>query len=463
MVFSSTVFLFIFFPLVVSLYHSPWFKSQKSKNGLLLLASLGFYAWGEPVFIFLMILSIIVTWMMGLLINTYSSRKKLILTIAVIYHIAILFVFKYLGFVLQQAGSLLFHTEIRWSMGLPIGISFFTFQMLSYLFDVYYKKAGVQKDIFKLALYVSFFPQLIAGPIVRYEQIEREIDDRTVTKTDLTEGIERFSYGLAKKILLSDRLAFIADTAFAAGERSVAAAWLGGICYGLQIYFDFSGYSDMAIGAGRSFGFHFSENFDYPYTAKSVTEFWRRWHISLGTWFRDYVYIPLGGNRVSKKRWVLNIFTVWTLTGIWHGADWTFLLWGTLYFCLLLMEKLTVSTKRSGIAPHLYTIATVTIAWVVFRSDNISSALVYIGNMFGIQSAGLTDALFIEMAKNGAFVIIAGCLLSFPVYKKLLEMTQKHAGDLDLILRSAVCITAFVLSVIQAVASTYSPFIYFNF
>lgn len=219
----------------------------------------------------------------------------------------------------------------------------------------------------------------------------------------------------------------------------------------------------MAIGAGRSFGFHFSENFDYPYTAKSVTEFWRRWHISLGTWFRDYVYIPLGGNRVSKKRWVLNIFTVWTLTGIWHGADWTFLLWGTLYFCLLLMEKLTVSTKRSGIAPHLYTIATVTIAWVVFRSDNISSALVYIGNMFGIQSAGLTDALFIEMAKNGAFVIIAGCLLSFPVYKKLLEMTQKHAGDLDLILRSAVCITAFVLSVIQAVASTYSPFIYFNF
>ncbi len=463
MVFSSTVFLFMFLPLVVLIYHGPWFKDLRFRNGLLLSASLGFYAWGEPVFIFLMLSSIIVTWMMGLFINKYGNRKKIILFVAVTYHVFILFVFKYLGFLLQQVGSLPFHPEIKWNIELPIGISFFTFQMMSYLFDVYYKKAAVQKDVFKLALYVSFFPQLIAGPVVRYKQIEKEIDHRVITKTDLTEGMERFIYGLSKKILLSDHLAFAADAVFAAGERSVAAAWLGGVCYALQIYFDFSGYSDMAIGLGRLFGFHFSENFNYPYTAKSVTEFWRRWHISLGTWFRDYVYIPLGGNRVSKSRWIFNIFIVWTLTGIWHGANWTFLLWGSLYFVLLLIEKLTGATKRSGISSHLYTITVVTLAWVIFRSDSISEAFMYIGNMFGIRSAGLTDALFFNMAQNSAFVLTIGSLLSFPVYKRSLEMIKKQAEGPELFLRAAVCMTLFILSMINVVSSTYSPFIYFNF
>lgn len=454
MVFSSTVFLFMFLPLTVMIYYNPWLQGQKFRNGFLLLSSLGFYAWGEPVFIFLMLFSIAVTWVMGLALDRYESKGKLVLSVAVTYHIFVLFIFKYLGFVLRQMGLFLFRSEIDWSIELPIGISFFTFQMMSYLFDVYYKKAGVQKNIFKLALYVSFFPQLIAGPIVRYNQIEKEINQRIVKKTDFTEGMERFIYGLAKKVMLSDYLAFIADSIFSAGERSVAAAWLGGIAYALQIYFDFSGYSDMAIGLGRLFGFHFSENFNYPYTSRSVTEFWRRWHISLGTWFRDYVYIPLGGNRTSKGRWVFNIFTVWALTGIWHGANWTFLLWGLLYFALLLIERLTGFTEKIGKFSYLYTFAAVTLAWVLFRSDSVGEGFFYIGNMFGVKSAGLTDPLFVEMVKSGAFVLVVGVVFSFPVYKKICGKEK---------IRAAVCAAVFLLSIIKAVASTYSPFIYFNF
>lgn len=348
MVFSSTIFLFLFLPIVLIGYYNPWFKSQGFKNGFLLLASLGFYAWGEPVFVFLMIVSIIITWLFGLSIDKNQGKAKPILTISIIYHIVILFVFKYLSFAAQQAGLLIFHNEIELGIELPIGISFFAFQMMSYLFDVYYKKTAAQKSIFKLALYVSLFPQLIAGPIVRYNQIEKEIDNRIVSKRDFTEGMERFIYGLAKKVMLSNYLAYVADSIFNAGERSVAAAWLGGICYALQIYFDFSGYSDMAIGMGRMLGFHFTENFNYPYVSKSITEFWRRWHISLSTWFRDYVYIPLGGNRVAKGRWIFNIFIVWLLTGIWHGANWTFLVWGLLYFMVLIIEKITGFTEKLG-------------------------------------------------------------------------------------------------------------------
>lgn len=424
---------------------------------------MGFYAWGEPVFVFLMIISIVITWIFGILLDKKNGLAKPILMVATIYHVAVLFVFKYLGFVAQQAGLLLFHKDVSLGIALPIGISFFTFQMMSYLFDVYYKKASVQKNVFKLALYVSLFPQLIAGPIVRYNQIEKEISDRSITKKDFADGMERFIYGLAKKVLLSNYLAYVADMAFNADGRSVAAAWLGGICYTLQIYFDFSGYSDMAIGMGRMLGFHFSENFNYPYISKSVTEFWRRWHISLSTWFRDYVYIPLGGNRVTKGRWIFNIFTVWLLTGIWHGANWTFLVWGLLYFAVLIIEKLTGFTDKLGKASHVYTLIVVILAWVIFRADTIGNAIIYLGNMIGINSIGVFDGLFVEMIGTVAFVLIVGCVLSTPIYSWLLSKIRKKNSKCEELIRAVICLGLFVLSIIETVASTYSPFIYFNF
>lgn len=463
MVFSSTIFLFLFLPTVLIGYYNPWFRSQGFRNGFLLLASLGFYAWGEPVFVFLMIASIMVTWLFGLSIGKKQDKAKRILTGAIIYHVAILFVFKYSGFVAQQAGLLLFHKDVETGIELPIGISFFTFQMMSYLFDVYWGKTAVQKSIFKLALYVLLFPQLIAGPIVRYNQIEKEIDHRNVSKKDFTEGMERFIYGLAKKVLLSNYLAYVADSVFDASERSVAAAWLGGICYTLQIYFDFSGYSDMAIGMGRMFGFHFTENFNYPYISKSVTEFWRRWHISLSTWFRDYVYFPLGGNRVSKERWIFNIFTVWLLTGIWHGANWTFLIWGLLYFVVLMIEKITGFIEKLGRFSHIYTMTAVILAWVIFRADTIGDAVIYLGNMAGIHSTGLIDELFSEMMKTGAFVLVVGCALSAPVYRIMLDRIRMKSERVEEIVRSVTGIVLFILAVVETVASTYSPFIYFNF
>lgn len=464
MVFSSTIFLFLFLPIVLIGYYNPWFRSQGFKNGFLLLASFGFYAWGEPVFVFLMIVSSIITWLFGLSIDKNQGKAKAILTISITYHIVILFVFKYLKFVAQQTGLLIFHNEIGLGIELPIGISFFTFQMMSYLFDVYYKKTAVQKSIYKLALYVSLFPQLIAGPIVRYNQIEKEIDNRIASKRDFTEGMERFIYGLAKKVMLSNYLAYVADTIFVADERSIAAAWLGGICYTLQIYFDFSGYSDMAIGMGRMLGFHFTENFNYPYVSKSVTEFWRRWHISLSTWFRDYVYIPLGGNRVSIGRWVFNIFVVWLLTGIWHGANWTFLVWGLLYFWVLVIEKITGFTEKlGGGLSHIYTMVVVILAWVIFRADTIGDAAIYLGNMIGINSIGLTDRLFTEMIGTGAFVLVVGCVLSAPVYRVILDRIRMKSERNEEIVRSITSIALFVLAVIETVASTYSPFIYFNF
>lgn len=465
MVFSSAVFLFLFLPLVTLVYYNPWIRSCKFRNGILLLASLGFYAWGEPVFVFLMIFSVLLTWGAGLLIDRFRKAAKFVVSLTVFYHIGILFVFKYLGFVMQQFGLLLFHSKTEWEVALPIGISFFTFQMMSYLFDVYYKKAKVQKSFFRLALYVSLFPQLIAGPIVRYNQIEAEIGSRTTSKQEFAEGMERFIYGLGKKVLLSNYLAVVADLIFEARMRSVAAAWLGGISYTLQIYFDFSGYSDMAIGLGKMFGFHFSENFNYPYISKSVTEFWRRWHISLSSWFRDYVYIPLGGNRVSRGRWVFNLFVVWLLTGIWHGANWTFLCWGLFYFVVLLAERLTGFPQkiRWRGAKHLYTLLIVVMAWVLFRSDTIAAALQYIGSMFGIGSNGLVDSLFTEAFTMGAFVIAVACVFSVPVYGMILDKLKKRSSNLEQLCRGGAIITVFILSLIEVAASAYSPFIYFNF
>jgi alginate O-acetyltransferase complex protein AlgI len=333
---------------------------------------------------------------------------------------------------------------------------------MSYLFDVYYEKAQVQKNLLYVGLYVALFPQLIAGPIVRYEKIAAEITDRHESCEDVAAGMQRFIYGLAKKVLLANYVAQIADNVFdyMAGNTTVALVWLGAVSYTLQIYFDFSGYSDMAIGLGRMFGFHFDENFNYPYIAKSVTEFWRRWHISLSSWFRDYVYIPLGGNRVSRGRWIWNLFVVWILTGIWHGANWTFVVWGLFYFAVLLIEKLTGFTDRMGAFSHVYTMVVVTLAWVVFRADNMNDALVYIGNMFGIGATGLWDSVVTNYLKSTAFVLVAACIGTTPLVSRLFcKLRETKVQFLESVWVSLL----FLLSLLQVVSSTYNPFIYFNF
>lgn len=463
MLFSSSVFLFLFLPIVVILYYNPFIKNRVFRNVLLLLASLFFYAWGEPVFVLLMLFSVLVNWGIGLKMDK-SANKKRWLIVAVVWNLAILFVFKYLTFVLDNIGLLLRADLPDISIALPLGISFFTFQILSYILDLYYGNTTVQKKLYKFALYVTMFPQLVAGPIVRYEQIAYEIDHRRENIEDFSQGMTRFVYGLGKKVLISNAMGTITDNMFYLsknGDLSVAAAWLGGIAYTLQIYFDFSGYSDMAIGLGRMFGFHFLENFNYPYIAKSITDFWRRWHISLSSWFRDYVYIPLGGNRCSVSRNYWNTFVVWLLTGIWHGANWTFIVWGLGYFVLLCIERKAGFTKGVKYFGHVYTMIAVILLWVVFRADNLTLAGRYIGQMFG-SSGVLWDATAAECLSGGWVMFVAALIFSCPVTKwvadklKLGETARKNIAAVLALPLLLVCIA-------KCLSSAYNPFIYFNF
>ena len=428
---------------------------------ILLLFSIGFYVWGEPVFFFVMLFSVLINWAIGIAISQNSSGKKMWLSVAIAFDVLLLALFKYATFISGNIALLLNDDKFVLNIALPIGISFFTFQMMSYVFDVYYGKSPAQKNPLYVALYISLFPQLIAGPIVRYEQIEAEIENREDSFQNVLAGTERFIYGLGKKVLLSNYTGFIADSIFAATERSVATAWLGAIAYTLQIYFDFSGYSDMAIGLGKMFGFSFPENFNYPYIADSVTDFWRRWHISLSTWFRDYVYIPLGGNRVSKHRWIWNMFVVWALTGIWHGANWTFLCWGLLYFGVLVFERLTGFHKKLGRFSHVYTMLVVILAWVIFRADTLTAGAEYIGNMVGVHSKGFVDEAFFDLLQNGLTVLVISIFLSYPLYSKIMDRLSSEKAKSGV--RAILYLVIFTLSVIQIVASTYSPFIYFNF
>ena len=464
LVFSSNLFLFVFLPLTLLLYYNPFCKGRMFRNVLLLLASLAFYAWGEPFFVWLMIFSILVGWQSGLRIADASSpgRRKLWLSLGAAFHLGILFVFKYLTFTAQQLGLLLREDFSAVRLALPIGISFFTFQLLSYLFDVYYGKAKAQRNFLNVGLYIALFPQLIAGPIVRYADIEHEILHRKETREDFTEGMILFSYGLAKKVLLANYLAVFALNAGLLASKatiSIVAAWLGAVAYTLQIYFDFSGYSDMAIGLGRMFGFHFCENFNYPYISRSVTEFWRRWHISLSSWFRDYVYIPLGGSRCGQGRMVLNLFIVWTLTGFWHGANWTFLLWGLFYFVLLSAEKFTGFSNRLGILGHVYTMLAVIMAWVVFQFPDLGQSLQYLGMMWGLQGNPLFDATAAQFLSSGRLVWIVGIVFSLPVYPWLANRWPLWRPLLEPLLATAL----FLLSVVATVSGNYNPFIYFNF
>ena len=473
MVFSSTIFLFIFLPLTLILYFNPFCKKRTYRNTVLLLVSLGFYAWGEPIFVFIMIFSIIINWLLGLNINKNKKIAKtgrIFLVLSLIWNVGLLFVFKYLSFIVKNLQSAFPNASIpSINIALPIGISFFTFQIMSYIFDVYYEKVPVQKNIFDLALYISLFPQLIAGPIVRYETVENEIRNRHENSEDMTKGIKRFVYGLAKKCLLANYVAVIADLIWGSDltTLSMADSWIGAIAYTLQIYFDFSGYSDMAIGLGLMLGFHFEENFNYPYIAKSITDFWHRWHISLSTWFRDYVYIPLGGNRCSKIRWIFNLFIVWALTGIWHGANWTFWLWGIFYFVLLLIEKLTGFTKHLKFFSHIYSMFFVIIGWVLFRALSLPDAWLYLKAMFGINGGGeLIGNYYIV---NGGVIFAIALIFAFPVVPFVKKKWGKLAKDKVVLLNigyiiSSLCMLGlFVLSLLVCIKSTYNPFIYFNF
>lgn len=464
MLFPSNIFLFCFFPVILILYYGigsikPFAKNKLYKNIILFIGSLFFYAYGEKWLVLLLLASILMNYGFGLAVSK-GSQKKLWLIISIIGNLSILFVFKYLDFVIanmNRLGAPFSETGIA----LPIGISFFTFQALSYVVDVYRGKAKAQKNPLYVGLYIALFPQLIAGPIVRYESIAEQMIERVETSEKFAEGVGRFIAGLGKKVILADGMALFADRIFKSVELnqpvSVLMAWLGAICYTLQIYYDFSGYSDMAIGLGKIFGFEFEENFNYPYISGNITEFWRRWHISLSSWFRDYVYIPLGGNRKGKGRTYLNLFIVWLLTGIWHGAGWNFVLWGLLYFVILVVEKLTGMGKKWKLPPvisQVYTMVIVIVGWVLFNSKSLTHALAYLKNMAGIGSAGIWDSTALFYLRDNWILFVFAVVFVTPIAKKLQKI-----GWLYQVLLAVL----FILSLIYIWKGGYSPFIYFSF
>jgi len=431
-----------------------------------------FYAWGEPKFVFVMGASILLNWFLGLQISKNRQREtfcKSLVIMDVACNIGLLFVFKYLTFTGNIINNLLPAGLPVPEIVLPIGISFFTFQAMSYVIDVYRQKGEVQTNLLYVGLYIAFFPQLIAGPIVRYETVADEIKNRTVTIDDFLDGFARFVTGLAKKVLLSNSLGILADQTFTAVENgstiSVLFSWLGAIAYAMQIFFDFSGYSDMAIGLGRMFGFHFLENFNYPYISTSISEFWRRWHISLGTWFRDYLYFPLGGSRVSKGRNVFNLFVVWFLTGVWHGANYTFMVWGLMYFALIAMEKLTgfekLRGKRVVAFKWLYSMLFVLLGWVLFRSRSIGEAFVYMKAMFGLNGNPFADDMFCGWFAQSWILLVIGMFFCTPLLRKFGKRMEQNAAAGYL--KAVGLIALFILSVASLVGNSYNPFIYFNF
>ncbi len=470
MLFASSIFLFLFLPIVLFIYF-VLMRTRTMKNVFLLIASLVFYAYGEPKFVLIMLISILVNYLIGLLINKFNRNKKksiskIILTLGILYNLLILFKYKYLLFVLNNLNIIFKENLPIPEILLPIGISFFTFQILSYIIDVYREKVKVQKNIFNLGLYIALFPQLIAGPIVRYETVQNQIQNRKENVEDFAYGIKRFIKGLGKKVIISNTMAVIADYVFSQTidieSVSCALVWIGAIAYTFQIFFDFSGYSDMAIGLGKMFGFSFEENFNYPYISRSISEFWRRWHISLGTWFRDYVYIPLGGSRCSKKRLILNLAVVWILTGVWHGANWTFVIWGILYFVLITIEKLTNFEKRFDnkykILRNIYTMLLVILGWVIFRAENMQYACQYILRMF--TPVNLIDYKFIEFVIENLVVFIIAIILSTPLIKRL---TDNKKIFNNVVLKNSILFIILILSVSYIAKGVYNPFIYFNF
>lgn len=461
MVFSSITFLFYFLPVVLAIYY---IVPNKLKNIVLLLASLLFYFYGEPKYLLLMISSIIITYIFGLLINKNKKHAKALLIISIGITISILAYFKYANFIIENINLFLNDKLGFISLALPIGISFYTFQMISYLIDVYNEKAKVQKNVFKLAMYISLFPQLIAGPIIRYTTIEEQLEQREYSFEKFSNGVRRFIIGLGKKVLIANVLGELANIFLGSNDNTVLFYWLYAISGMLQIYFDFSGYSDMAIGIGKMFGFEFLENFNYPYIAKSITDFWRRWHISLSTWFRDYIYIPLGGNKVSKLKWVRNILIVWTLTGLWHGAQWNFIIWGLYFAILLILEKILLEkqiNKMPKIFSRIYTILIVMISFIIFNGENIGQIIKNIEGLIGINASGIISAESLYYFKSYFIILIIGVIGSTPLLKNIYNGV-KHK-NIKNCLEPIFLLSILIISTSYIIDGSFNPFLYFRF
>lgn len=473
MLFSSLIFLFVFLPSVLVLYYA---LRKKLRNIVLLGFSLFFYAYGGPKYLLVMLFSIAMNYIFGLMVERFREdhmSAKRVLTFSGIVNLAIIGYYKYTDFFIQNINTV-FRAELPYAeIVMPIGISFFTFQGMSYVIDIYRGHGKVQKNPLNVALYISLFPQLIAGPIVRYETVTDQIEGRVESFDKFVSGISRFIVGLSKKVLLANSMGLIADEVFAnqPADISILLSWIGAIAYTGQIYFDFSGYSDMAIGLGRMFGFEFLENFNYPYISKSVTEFWRRWHISLSTWFRDYVYIPLGGNKVSKAKHLRNIFAVWMLTGLWHGASWNFVSWGLYFGVILVVEKFFIGERIGKLwAPlrHIYTMTLVVIGWIMFRSETLGYAGEYLAVMFGASHQELLSDQAMYYITEYRLEFLLAIVASTPIYRYIKEklstfQTGSWVERLEAFASPIVLVSMFLLCIMNLVNSTFNPFIYFRF
>lgn len=467
MLFSSSVFIFIFLPLVLFLYY---ISGKKIRNYILLLASLIFYAWGGVNYLKILMVSILINYIFGLLIDKTVDRshlRKFILILGIILNLALLFYYKYYDFFIENINNILnMNLELK-RIVLPIGISFFTFQGMSYIIDIYRNDGKVNKNIFSVALYISFFPQLVAGPIIKYKIIDEQIRVRKESIDYFSYGINRFVIGLGKKIIISDMLGAISDNIFLLANSSgidMITAWIGAICYTLQIYFDFSGYSDMAIGLGHLFGFKFPENFNYPYISRSITEFWRRWHISLSTWFKEYLYIPLGGNRRGNV--YFNLFVVFLVTGLWHGASWNFVIWGLWHGMFMIIERVIRNEnwykKIPSFIKIFITLFIVIIGWVLFKATTLEEGLKYLSIMFGLSNfSNITFEYTYFISRKFIVLIIIGIIASTPILKKIFNR-YRDIKVFELI-KTILIILLFIISIIFMVNSTYSPFIYFQF
>lgn len=488
MLFSSSVFLIIFLPILLIAYFNPFIKSRGYRNFILILFSIAFYAWGEPIFLFLLLFSCILNWKLALYIEAYKKYSKLIVSVLIVWNLSVLFIYKYLSFVLHECNKFIpiisfDEKSIVYNLALPLGISFFTFQIISYVIDVYRGAVKAQNSLHKLILYIMMFPQLVAGPIVRYTTIANEIDQRKESWELVGQGANRFIIGLSKKLLLANYLAILADNAFYLSKSqsiSVLGAWGGAIAYALQIYYDFSGYSDMAIGLGLVFGFHFEENFNYPYISKSVSEFWRRWHISLGSWFRDYVFYSFERSSFCKKikqrykkmnkreignqiTTVIGLLIVWTLTGVWHGAGWTYMLWGLYYGIFIIIEFFFPPQKGTENKYDLLrigrTMLIVTVGYVLFRAETLGMAISYLSSMLGSSGIFATHETMMYF-ENSWFLILIALFFCCPI-KAILG--RKINSDIIEKVQLWAAVPLFFVCLVHCIGSGYNPFIYFNF
>jgi len=471
MIFSSILFIFLFLPIVLGVH---FLIAKKYRNLFILIVSLFFYAWGEYLLVLLMMSSICINYIVGNVISEYQNKgnekqAKAILILGTIINLSVLGYYKYIHFFLDSLSQIGIDLNIDVSnVTLPVGISFFTFQSISYLVDVYRKTVTGQKNLISLGMYISLFPQLIAGPIVRYKDIAKEIKSREITTSLFKTGISRFIIGFAKKVLIANNIGFIADKVFAIAphELSTPLCWIGIICYSLQIYYDFSGYSDMAIGLGKMLGFNFKENFEHPYISKSIREFWRRWHISLSSWFKDYLYIPLGGNRKGKHRTYVNLLIVFFLTGLWHGASWNFVIWGLFHGTFIVIERLGLIKflEKTNLLSRVYTLLVVILGWVFFRVESLEDAISFIGKMFSFSS-GTNNYPYLFINNYIIIVALVGIAFSMPLRKYIAQHTESVINNKRMLnmLKYSFLIFIFILSIMELAQTTYNPFIYYRF